>query len=348
MKRAIDVKVNVKPIFSNVVHTAVWEGPCRVGTLEELSPEYEKRVGREQVKVWYKQLKENIDPEYANVMEPAYIEYPESFYISDETFDVLKPDLNEVDIFLFTYRLPGIERLNKPMSMINNGPAPVDLGAFYSDIGHEFYFGHDYEEYNEILKLLQVRKAIRNTKILVLTAGEQFPVSVNSSNPDLFGLNLKYGIRSARRSIKDIFPVMKKLEKEEEISKKADEILSGAGEANITKEWISSDLRYYEAAKAMMEELGCNAFTTACKELCASRLPMENKCTPCLCHSPSQRQRYPDGLRGRPQRMDGCYGADVPFEKIRVHGQPVSCSRAQAPDRRSRNDKAPLRPRRGI
>ncbi|MBS6462336.1 MAG: hypothetical protein KH352_02910 [Ruminococcus sp.] len=285
MKRAIDVKVNVKPIFSNVVHTAVWEGPCRVGTLEELSPEYEKRVGREQVKVWYKQLKENIDPEYANVMEPAYIEYPESFYISDETFDVLKPDLNEVDIFLFTYRLPGIERLNKPMSMINNGPAPVDLGAFYSDIGHEFYFGHDYEEYNEILKLLQVRKAIRNTKILVLTAGEQFPVSVNSSNPDLFGLNLKYGIRSARRSIKDIFPVMKKLEKEEEISKKADEILSGAGEANITKEWISSDLRYYEAAKAMMEELGCNAFTTACKELCASRLPMENKCTPCLCHS---------------------------------------------------------------
>ncbi|MBO4429298.1 MAG: hypothetical protein J5832_05020, partial [Clostridia bacterium] len=141
MKKAIDVKVNVKPIFSNVVHTAVWEGPCRVGTPLELSPEYEMRVGRAQVKVWYEQLKANIDPKYANVMEPAYIEYPESFYISDETFEVLKPDLNEVDIFLFTYRLPGIERLGKPMSMINNGPAPVDLGAFYSDIGHEFYFG---------------------------------------------------------------------------------------------------------------------------------------------------------------------------------------------------------------
>ncbi|MBR6050969.1 MAG: hypothetical protein IKP68_07170, partial [Clostridia bacterium] len=217
MKKAIDVKVNVKPIFSNVVHTAVWEGPCRVGTLEELSPEYEKRVGRAQVGVWYEQLKANISSEYANVMEPAYIEYPENFYISDETFDVLKPDLNEVDIFLFTYRLPGIERLDKPMSMINNGPAPVDLGAFYSDIGKEFYFGHDYEEYNEILKLLQVRKAIRNTKLLVLTACEQFPVSVNSSNPDLFGLNLKYGIRSARRSIKDIFPIMHKLDMEDKI-----------------------------------------------------------------------------------------------------------------------------------
>lgn len=293
MKRAIDVKVNVKPIFSNVVHTAVWEGPCRVGTEEELSPEYEIRTGRAQVNVWYKQLLENIDSRYANVMEPAYIEYPESFYISDETFSVLKKDLVDVDIFIFTYRLPGIERFHKPMSMINNGPAPVDLGAFYSDIGEEFYFGHDYEEYNEILKLLQVRKAMANTKLLVLTASEQFPVSVNSSNPDLFGLSLMYGIRGARRSLKDVFQVMKKLDKDEEISKRADEIIAHAGDVQIKKEWIMQDLKYYEAVKVMMEELGCNAFTTACKELCASRLPMENKCTPCLTHTLLKDEGFP-------------------------------------------------------
>lgn len=285
MKRAIDERVNVKPIFSNVVHTGIWEGPCRVGTREELAPEYEKRTGREQCKKWFEELKANISSEYANLLEPAYIEYPENFYISDETFSSLKPDLNETDIFLFTYRLPGIERLGKPMSMINNGPAPVDLGAFYSDIGHEFYFGHDYEEYNEILKLLQVRKAVRNTKVLVLTAGEQFPVSVNSSNPDLFGLNLKYGIRSARRSIKDVFPVMQALDMENEIAAKAAELVDGAVESHIKKEWVACDIRYCEAVKAMMEELGCNAFTTACKELCASRLPAKNNCTPCLTHA---------------------------------------------------------------
>lgn len=284
MKQAIQVKVNVKPIYSNVVHTSVWEGPCRVGTPEELTPEYESRVGREQCRVWGAALKKNL-ADCANVLEPVYIEYPESFYVSDESFDLLKPDLNDVDIFLISYRLPGLERLGKPMSMINNGPAPVDLGAFYASIGKEFYFGHDYEEYNEILALLQVRKAIANTKLLVLTACEQFPVSVNSSNPDLFGLNLRYGIRSARRSIKDVFPIMKKLACEEEISTMADTLLQNAEKANITKEWISSDLRYYQAVKVMMEELGCNAFTTACKELCASRLPMENKCTPCLTHS---------------------------------------------------------------
>ena len=284
MNRAIDVKINLKPIFSNVVHTSVWEGPCRVGTPEELSPEYESRVGREQCRVWGAQLRESLGA-YCNVMEPAYIEYPESFYVSDESYAQLLPDLHQIDLFLISYRLPGLERLGKPISMINNGPAPVDLGAFYKSIGKEFYFAHDYEEYGEILRLLQVRKAIASTKLLVLTACEQFPVSVNSSNPDIFGLNLLYGMRSARRSLKDVFGYMKKLDCEQRISDKADALMGNAGQANITKEWISSDLRYYEAVKMMMEELGCNAFTTACKELCASRLPMEHKCTPCLTHS---------------------------------------------------------------
>ena len=285
MKKAIDVKINIKPIFSNRTHTAVWEGPCRVGQPEYLSPEYERRTGREQCKIWYEQLKANISPEYANVLEPVYIEFIENFYVSDEQLDMLKPDLNETDVFLMTYRVPGLERLDKPMSMINRGPTPIDLGAYYADIGKEFYFAYDFEEYNKILKLLQVRKAIRNTKILVLTTGEQFPVSVVSSNPDLFGLNLKYGIRSARRSMKDVFAVMDKLTPSDEVSNIADELVAGAGKIGLPKEQMKSDIRYYEAVKSMMEELGCNAFTTACMELCASRLPMKYKCTPCLAHS---------------------------------------------------------------
>ena len=36
MKYAMDVKVNLKPVFSNMVHSDIWEGPCRVGLKEEL------------------------------------------------------------------------------------------------------------------------------------------------------------------------------------------------------------------------------------------------------------------------------------------------------------------------
>ena len=139
MKRAIDVKINIKPIFANRTHTAFWEGPCRVGRPEELSPEYERRTGREQCKLWYKQLKENISAEYANVLDPVYIEYIENFFVSDEQLDQLKPDLEETDIFLISYRVPGLERLGKPVSMINRGPTPIDLGAYYADTGREFY-----------------------------------------------------------------------------------------------------------------------------------------------------------------------------------------------------------------
>ena len=72
LKHAMDVKVNVRPIFSNVVHTAVWEGPCRVGRPEILSPEYESRAGKEEFKSWKKTVVEGICAE-ANVLEPLYI-----------------------------------------------------------------------------------------------------------------------------------------------------------------------------------------------------------------------------------------------------------------------------------
>ena len=60
MKYAMDVKVNVKPVFSNLVHSDWWEGPCRVGPQEQGTPEFERRVGREQFEVWKQELEERL------------------------------------------------------------------------------------------------------------------------------------------------------------------------------------------------------------------------------------------------------------------------------------------------
>lgn len=230
LKHAMDVKVNVRPIFSNVVHTAVWEGPCRVGRPEILSPEYESRAGKEEFKSWKKTVVEGICAE-ANVLEPLYIEYDETFYVSDEKLHELAPNPSEVDLFLITYRVPGIERLGIPVSMINCGPTPVDLVAFYRDIGLDAYMAHDYEEFNDIIRRLQVKKALANTKLLVLTADEQFPVSVNSSNPDIYGLNLKYGIRSTRHSIREVFDYMDSTTSEEKFAAEAKALSDKAKQA---------------------------------------------------------------------------------------------------------------------
>lgn len=60
--------------------------------------------------------------------------------------------------------------------------------------------------------------------------------------------------------------------------------MEGADKVDITEEYLCSDLRYFHAVRRMMG-YDCNAFTTPCKELCASRLPQKNKCVPCITHS---------------------------------------------------------------
>ena len=140
-------------------------------------------------------------------------------------FAKLDQDAHEVDLYLITYRVPGIERYKKAVSMINLGPTPIDLVGFYRDIGLEAYMAHDYEEYNRLLKYLRVKKAMANTKLLILSATEEVPASVNTSCCDLLGLWQKYGIRNNRMTFRNVFDVMDKMEITPEIEDEADQVI---------------------------------------------------------------------------------------------------------------------------
>ncbi|RZT01918.1 hypothetical protein [Cuneatibacter caecimuris] len=292
MRHAMDVRVNLKPVFSNMVHTDIWEGPCRTGTVEELDPRYERRTGLEQFEIWCEELKKHISPE-VNILEPVYLEYDESFTVPESEFEKLEKDVYQTDLFLITYRVPGIERFGKAVSMLDLGPTPIDLVGFYKNIGLEAYMAHDYREYNKLLHYLRVKKALANTKMLILSATEQIPASVNTSCPDLLGLAGRYGIRNSRLTFRAVFDVMDQMDVTEEMEARAESLLDQAQDSSIRKEWICQDLKYYYAVRRLMEKYGCNAFTTSCKELCASRLPMKNKCTPCLAHSLNKDDRIP-------------------------------------------------------
>jgi hypothetical protein len=293
MKKAIDVRVNVKPIFSNMVHSGIWEGPCRVGTKEELDPLYEKRTGKEQFKVWSEELFANIDNRYAKVLEPAYIEFDEKFVVSDAELEKLKPDLQETDLYLISYRVPGLSIMKKPVTMINKGPTPLDVIPFYRDLGLDAWFSHDYTEYNERLRLLQVQKAVSHTKWLILSATEQITATGYANPTDLLDLYQRYGIRNNRLPFRKVFDRMDKLAMTPGIEKEASDILKGATKSNIKEELVQCDVKFYDAVKDIMEEYDCNGFTISCKELCASRLPFEHKITPCLCHSLLKDQGFP-------------------------------------------------------
>lgn len=293
MKYAMDVKVNVKPIFSNLVHSDWWEGPCRVGVREEGTPEFERRVGKEQFQTWREELLANLDLTRCNLMEPAYLEFNESFTVRDSEFDKLAPDAHEVDLYLITYRVPGIERLGKPISMINLGPTPIDLIAYYRELGLDAYMAHDYQEYNAILTNLQVKKAVASTKILILSNCEQTPASVNTSCSDLVGLFKRYGIRNNRIDFRQIMKYFDAVPADGDIRREARELVEGAEKSGVSEEYVCNDLRLFHAVRRMMEDYDCNAFTIPCKELCASRLPQQHKFVPCMTHSLNKDDRIP-------------------------------------------------------
>ena len=232
MKYPMDVKVNICPVFSNMVHTDAWEGPCRVGTDEELQPAYEMRTGREMYKLWGARMKENIKG-HCNVMDPVYVEFDESFVVKDSEFDKLRALLPEVDLFVISYRIPGIEDLGKPIAMINRSPTPIDLVGLYRDEGLEAYMAHDFPEFNELVHMLWVKKAVANTKILILSSSNEFPVSVNTSNPNAYGLTRKYGIRNTRMPFRDVFGVMDTITDTEEIRAIAEKLTGGATVSHV-------------------------------------------------------------------------------------------------------------------
>ena len=119
--------------------------------------------------------------------------------------------------------------------MINLGPTPIDLIGYYRDIGLEAYMAHDFEEYNKILTYMQVRKAVANTKVLILSNTEQTPASVNTSTYDLTNLFMRYGIRNNRIDFRQIMKYFNDTPVDENIEKEATALVDGARKVDIEK-----------------------------------------------------------------------------------------------------------------
>ncbi len=174
--------------------------------------------------------------------------------------------------------------------MIDTSCTAVDVVAFYHDRGLPAYLTHDYDEYNQLLTYLQIKKAIANTRILVLTAGEQVPFAVNSCCTDMRHLTERYGIRSTRLPL---LSVMDYFDEEEDVSQEAAQLSEKAQSCLVPSNWMEQDVRYFHAVRRMMEHFDCNAFTTACKEFCATRVPAKYHIVPCLAHCLNKDDRIP-------------------------------------------------------
>lgn len=313
-KKAMDEKIVVRPIVGCLTHSHFWEGPCRAGRAENMTVEAETKEADEKFAEAKEILKGVIDE--VELLNPIDARYDEKFVVGEDVFAQIEEDMDKVDFFLcMNWRIPKLERYKKPIVIMQNGNEGIDFAAYCRNIGVEAYVAMDMQDLNEIAHILWVRKAVANTRALVLTAGGQPTFGIQSLIRDPEILRQKYGFEVIKLPFHDIFKYMDEIT-DEEAKPIADQLINGSNDTKVNTEWFINDIKYYLAAKKMMDVYQCNAFSTACHELCTSEIPQNRKFTPCVCHSIMKDEGIPSGceedLNAMMAMMIMQYGAHRP------------------------------------
>lgn len=291
--KAMDTKLIVRPIIGCLTHSHFWEGPCRAGRREDMTLEAETEAADKAFKKAVEQLKEVTGE--IEFLDPVDARYDEKFVVGEDVFAKIEKDMEKVDFFLcMNWRIPKLERYKKPVVIMQNGNEGIDFAAYCRSIGLEAYVAMDTKDLNEIAHILWVRKAVANTRALVLTAGGQPTFGIQSLIRDPEIIRQKYGMEVIKLPFHNIFPYMDQIT-DEEAKPIADKLIKNSKETKVNTEWFINDIKYYLAAKKMMEVYQCNAFSTACHELCTSEIPQQRKFTPCVCHSLMKEEGIPSG-----------------------------------------------------
>lgn len=290
---AMKTKLVVRPIIGYLTHSHFWEGPCRAGRAEDMTQEAETAAADKAFASSCEQLKMMTDE--IEFLEPIDCRYDEKFIVDEATFAKIGEDIEKVDFFLcMGWRIPKLERYRKPVVIMQNGNEGIDFAAYCRSLGLEAHVCMDVRDVNELAHRLWVRKAVRNTRALVLTAGSQPTFGIQSLIRDPEILRQKYGFEVIKLPFQDIVKYMEQIT-DEEARPLADKMINGSRETKVNTDWFLNDIKYYLAAKKMMDVYDCNAFSTTCHELCTSEIPQRMKFTPCVCHSIMKDEGIPSG-----------------------------------------------------
>ena len=291
MKKAMELRLVVRPIIGCLTHSHFWEGPCRAGYAKDMTPEAENAAATAAFEAAKKELKK-ATPEIT-LLPAIDARYDETFVVSSEVYAQIEEDIEQVDFFLcMNWRIPKLERYRKPVVIMQNGNEGIDFAAYCRSIGVEAHVCMDIQDLNEIAHALWVRKVVAHTRALVLTHGSMPTFGLQSVIRDPELIRSRYGMEIVKLPFKDIFKFMDEVTDEKALPI-VELIWGNAMETKVRKEWFINDIKYYLAAKRMMEVFDCNAFSTACHELCTSEIPQNRKFTPCTCHSLLKDEGYP-------------------------------------------------------
>ncbi len=312
IRKLAEIKLNVRPIFIGLQHKYKYEGPCRFGKGEELEVEYDTFMNQE----LYKRFKEDVEAklplDVVNLMDPIYVERDDWFRSDEEMFEEMAKDMDQVDYYLFSFGigrgdiyLEFAQRYKKPVAVMPAQccEAAVNTSAVRAR-GLEAYAYRTWEELQQHVRVLRVRKVLASARVMVVT---RFNSSRSYSSSDNFvDLNLvseKFGCQFRYMNVHELMDqlverdpstnpslpgrVAANLNAEDmkEVERLTDELIAGATEVRMERDQIINSMKGYVLVQKLLELNGCNAYTMPCPDCCSTRRLNEQQLTFCLTHT---------------------------------------------------------------
>jgi hypothetical protein len=287
-------KLRVKPVMTNMVHTDVWEGPCRFNVVPVAK---EAENVKNSYARWTQRLSGSAFTGMSAVewLAPHLVQFDEAFILPPSQLLALDQEKDKIDAFFMSpdgASFAAVEiarRYHKPAVVLGLSCRTVDVAAYAKSIGEEVFAPADNGELEQLFTHLRARTTYRETRILFPT-NRGFPAVASLTGiTDLQNLEKKFGVVVKMISFKTLAEEMDltlgdkgRIEKAE---RGADELIRGAVQSYLDRQYVVRSLLFKQAVESLMDANACNAFTIECFEFCASRLPEKWKITPCLIHT---------------------------------------------------------------
>jgi hypothetical protein len=301
-------KISIKPVMTNIIHTGVWEGPCRFNVQ---SPSEEKAAAQKWFKEWAANIKTRalgLDPEDVRVLEPVHITFSEDFVLRPEQLNKLREDSRQTDAFFIAPHGSSIasfdigKEFGKPVILLGLNCRTVDICAYARTNGVEVFVPHGDEELRRLGSLLRARKVFAQTRILFPTDwGLPSVASVTGINePDK--LQDRFGIEIVKVSYRELADemdrVMSSIAERDKAQQIARQLIEGADKTFLKDKYVVSSMQFYNTIRNLMRRHHCNAFTIECFEFCSSKLPDKWDITPCVIHTLFKDQEIASACEG--------------------------------------------------
>lgn len=302
-------RLKIKPVMTNMLHSGVWEGPCRMNVV---TVEEEKRIVNESFSAWSSDLKNQksrFNPQYVDLMEPSVVIFNEDFNLYPDQFENIEPDALQADAFFIspagasiaTYKIA--EKYKKPViSDWGLNCRTVDIAAYTRSHGLEMYVPIDTEELKRVISGLRTRKILSEMRILYPTNWRWPSVASITGINEPEKLKDRFGINLIPISYDKLSTAMEEMIKNNDVQRKAEKLsqilTDNADHSYLDQKYVIKSLVFYESIIRLMNEYQCNAFTIECFEFCTSQLPEKWEITPCLIHTLFKDQGIPSACEG--------------------------------------------------